>query len=136
VHLRGDSLPAHRARRAVPAGFVIGRSVHSAQEAREVAAAGGVDYLLLGTVFPSRSKPDAAPLGEAELARAVAAVSVPVLAIGGIDLERCAAVARTGAAGIAAIGLFGQDDSADPVTRLRDIVARVQEAFDTQRAVP
>ena len=43
VHLRGDSMPADRARRVAPAGFVIGRSVHAGGEAERVAADGGAD---------------------------------------------------------------------------------------------
>src|SRR5688500_10156368 len=49
VHLRADSIPARRARRIVPATFLIGRSVHSAAEGRQVEDEGGVDYLLFGT---------------------------------------------------------------------------------------
>lgn len=136
VHLRGDSFDALRVRALAPAGFVIGRSVHSAREAIAVDAAGGVDYLALGTVFASESKPGVAPLGEEELRKAAEATSVPVLPIGGISRDRLAQVARTGAAGIAAIGLFGQVTSEDLATRIGAIVAATRDAFDTFRAVP
>jgi len=104
VHLRGDSVPADAARRLAPAGFLIGRSVHGVDEA---VAAGNVDYLIAGTVFSTPLKPAEVPLlGLDGLAEVVQAVSVPVLAIGGITEERLDEVAATGAAGIAGIGLF------------------------------
>ena len=58
-------------------------------------------------MFPTVSKPDTtAWLGVDGLAAIVRAVSVPVLGIGGITPDRVAEVARSGAAGVAAIGLF------------------------------
>ena len=105
VHLRADSLPPSAARSIAPAGFLIGRSVHRLDEAVRVAL--DVDYLIAGTVFPTPSKPDGAPLlGVGGLASIAAAVRVPVLAIGGISIDRIGAVAEAGAAGVAAVGLF------------------------------
>ncbi|MEP7309913.1 MAG: thiamine phosphate synthase [Acidobacteriota bacterium] len=105
VHLRADSPAPRLVRRIVPDRFLVGRSVHQLEEAREHAAA--ADYLVAGTVFPTSSKPStAACLGAGGLEAIVRAVRVPVLAIGGIALDRVAAVAAAGAAGIAAIGLF------------------------------
>jgi thiamine-phosphate diphosphorylase len=105
VHLRGDSIPADGARSMAPAGFLIGRSVHSADEA--MLAARGADYVVAGTVFPTSSKPGLRQhLGLAGLAAIVRAVPVPVLAIGGVTVERIEAVASAGAAGVAAIGLL------------------------------
>jgi thiamine-phosphate diphosphorylase len=105
VHLRASSLVASRVRRVVPRGFLIGRSVHSNTEIRDACEDGAVDYLLFGTVFPSASKASGQPAaGTAALAAAVKAAEVPVLAIGGITMERIPQVAETGAAGAAAIG--------------------------------
>ncbi len=105
VHLKGTSPSAARVRALAPPGFLIGRSVHHLQEAREEAE--HVDYLVAGSVFPTVSKPDTtAWLGVDGLAAIVRAVSVPVLGIGGITPDRVADVARSGAAGVAAIGLF------------------------------
>ncbi|MCC7416012.1 MAG: thiamine phosphate synthase [Acidobacteria bacterium] len=105
VHLRSDSMPARAVREVTPAGFLVGRSVHGAADARD--AAGGVDFLLAGTVYPTTSKPAGAPLLGAAGLRAIAgATPVPVLAIGGVTIAALDAIARTGAAGIAAIGLF------------------------------
>ena len=104
VHLRHDSIPAEAVRTITPAAFLVGRSAHGVAEAQK---AGPVDYLVVGTVFPTPSKPDAtATLGLDGLADVVQAVAIPVLAIGGITRERLDEVAATGAAGVAAIGLF------------------------------
>ena len=109
VHLRSDSMEAIRVREIAPSAFVIGRSVHSVEEARAAERAGGLDYLLFGTVFASDSKPGVSPAGVERLADACAAVALPVLAIGGITAATCASAAGAGAAGFAAIGLFAND---------------------------
>jgi thiamine-phosphate pyrophosphorylase len=106
VHLRGDSMPAPRVRRVVPAGFVIGRSVHSVDETRAATALGGLDYLIFGTVFESASKPGLAPAGLGALAAVAGATILPVLAIGGVTSARIGEVMAAGAAGVAAIGMF------------------------------
>lgn len=140
VHLRSDSVPASAARRIVPAGFLIGRSVHSAAEA--VSAAADADYLIAGTVFPSASKtgPGDADrlLGAAGLADLVRAVRQPVLAIGGVTLDRLPEVAASGAAGFAAIGLFLSDDRRTPCRSgpFRAIVEAARARFDSMKTAP
>ncbi|MPZ19276.1 MAG: thiamine phosphate synthase [Luteitalea sp.] len=105
VHLRASSLAASRVRRVLPPGFLIGRSVHTTTEIRAACRDAAVDYLLFGMVFPSASKASGHPaVGIAALGAAVRASNVPVLAIGGITVERIPQVAEVGAAGVAAIG--------------------------------
>jgi thiamine-phosphate pyrophosphorylase len=106
VHLRGDSMPAARVRAMAPRAFLVGRSVHSRDEAVRAEAEGGLDYLLFGTVFETVSKPGIAAAGVTALADAAKATRLPVLAVGGITAARVAAVVEAGAAGFAAIGLF------------------------------
>jgi thiamine-phosphate pyrophosphorylase len=115
VHLRSDSIPAEAARGLAPDGFLVGRSVHGADDAIRVAT--HVDYLIAGTVFATASKPDADRLLGADGLRAiVAAVRVPVLAIGGVTVDRVETIAECGAAGVAGIGLFGDDRDLEAVT--------------------
>jgi thiamine-phosphate pyrophosphorylase len=106
VHLPGHGVPAARVRPNVPHGFLIGRSVHHASEAARVAEEGGLDYLVFGTVFATASKAGIAAAGVKGLAAAAEAVPLPVLAIGGVTLDRAPEVARSGAAGAAAIAMF------------------------------
>jgi len=138
VHLRGDSIATAEARRLAPAGFLVGRSVHSAAEA---AAAGDAHYLIAGTVFPSRSKDASQPLLGVDGLRAIVSSSpAPVLAIGGLTPEHFDAVAATGAAGIAAIGLFtGDADQAVGgcgAIDLREVVADARRRFDSVNTAP
>jgi thiamine-phosphate diphosphorylase len=135
VHLPADGAPPSRVRRMVPPGFIVGRSVHDPREAAQVAAEGGVDYLIFGTVFPTTSKPDVIAAGMSALRAAVYAAPAPVLAIGGVTIERFADIAGTGAAGFAAIGLFCEPGSDHPA-RLQIIVREAALAFDTPSAVP
>jgi thiamine-phosphate pyrophosphorylase len=128
VHLRGDSIAAAKARVIAPAGFLIGRSVHRADEA--VQAAPEVDYLIAGTVFPTSSKPGLDDLlGLAGLAAIARVVTVPVLAIGGVSMDRIGPVADAGAAGVAAIGLF-----VEPEARMADVVREARRRFDSARS--
>lgn len=109
VHLRGDSILPAQARRIAPREFLIGRSVHRLEDLPETESC---DYLIAGTVFPSRSKDPEAPLLGLEGLRAIVrAARVPVLAIGGITVDQFEKIAATGAAGVAGIGLFLRFDS-------------------------
>lgn len=121
VHLKSDAPSGSDVRRVVPAGFVVGRSVHSLGEATAGIHTGGYDYLLFGTVFPSRSKPDGhAVAGVEALHQVCKSVQVPVLAIGGMTEARAAQVAAAGASGIAAISLFAETgDIRATVSQLR-----------------
>lgn len=127
VHLRGDSVAASAVRRHAPAGFIVGRSVHSRDEAVAVEHAGGCDYLFFGMVFPSTSKPPGhSAQGVGALKEVCSSVRLPVLAIGGISVDRAPEIAAAGAAGIAAIGLFA---AAESVARTIEALRR---AFDTR----
>jgi thiamine-phosphate pyrophosphorylase len=128
VHLRSDSIPPAAARSIAGPAFLVGRSVHGLDEAVEHASA--VDYLIAGTVFPTDSKPTAdCLLGESGLNRLTKAVSVPVLAIGGVTVERVARIAATGASGVAGIGLFLPSASSS----MAEVVAAVRAGFDSVR---
>jgi thiamine-phosphate diphosphorylase len=130
VHLRADSIPVRAARRLAPKTFLVGRSVHSADEAR---AAGDADYLIAGTVFPSASKAGMTCwLGVDGLAAIVRAAAVPVLGIGGVTLDRLDDLAFAGAAGVAAIGMFIEKGT----ITCRDVVAAARLRFDSLRVAP
>jgi thiamine-phosphate pyrophosphorylase len=115
VHLGENGLPVGEAvqlieTRAPGTDFLAGVSCHSL-EAAKAAAAGAASYLFFGPVFATPSKAAfGAPQGVERLAEVCRAVSIPVLAIGGITLENSAACFAAGAAGVAAIRLF-QDSS-------------------------
>jgi thiamine-phosphate pyrophosphorylase len=100
VHLgRGDE----GAERALEAGLLLGLSAASVQEGRE-AEARGAGYVGAGPVWATPSKTDAdPPIGLDGLGEICAAVSIPVVAIGGIDASNARACIEAGAAGVAVI---------------------------------
>ncbi len=127
VHLPSGGLQPAAVRAHSAPGFLIGRSVHSVAEAATVTAEGGADFLVLGTVFPSASKPGVAPAGLAQVRTVAAATHLPVLAIGGITEATLGSLPGTGVAGVAAIGFL----TVDSVEEIRRRVRLVREAFDT-----
>ena len=141
VHLRADSVPVAAVRRAAPPGFLVGRSVHDWDEAGALEP--GADYLIAGSVWPTVSKPADHPLlGVDGLTRIVRTCGVPVLAIGGVTLDRVREVAESGAAGLAAIGLFIPPVGAADTTGgcragpLRDLARRARARYDDTRLLP
>jgi len=125
VHLGENSVPIEEARklgdsRIRSQDFLIGVSCHSVEAAR-AAARGGANYIFFGPIFATPSKAAfGAPQGLPRLAEVCRAVSLPVVAIGGITVEYVALCLSAGASGIAAIRLF-QDtqDLASLVKTLR-----------------
>jgi thiamine-phosphate pyrophosphorylase len=123
IHLGQNDLPlveVLKVRSTACAGsLVIGVSTHTLDQAKS-AAAGGADYIGYGPVFPTNTKSDADPVvGLVALQEAAAAVSIPVVAIGGITLDNVAAVARAGASAAAAIAAI--DSAADRILAGRSI---------------
>jgi thiamine-phosphate pyrophosphorylase len=111
VHLGEKSLPLAEAKRLTDSrsgsrDFLIGVSCHSLEDAKS-AAAGSADYIFFGPVFATPSKAAfGEPQGLERLAEVCRAVTIPVLAIGGVTLENSSACLAAGASGIAAIRLF------------------------------
>ncbi|HEV8601847.1 MAG TPA: thiamine phosphate synthase [Gaiellaceae bacterium] len=100
VHLGRDDPGAER---ALEAGLLLGRSAASVDEAR-VGKALGATYIGAGPVWETPSKPDADPaIGLEGLAEICEAVSIPVIAIGGIDATNAAECVAAGAAGVAVV---------------------------------
>ena len=111
VHLGSRSMPAEVARRLAPEGFLIGISCHSLTEALAAQAA-GADYILLGPIYETPSKLQyGPPLGIAKLREVTAQVTIPVIALGGIDVARVRVCRENGATGIAGIRIFQDCDS-------------------------
>jgi thiamine-phosphate pyrophosphorylase len=123
VHLGASDLPIGDARRLAPPGFIIGASVGSVDAALRAAAA-GADYVALSPTFETNSKDDAGPgHGLMTLSAIRAAVSLPLVAIGGITAANVADVIAAGADGVAVISAVVAHD--DVAAAARDLRARI-----------
>ena len=122
VHLGAQSMPLQAVRRVAPRPFIVGVSCHSLGEALD-AELGGADYLVLGPVFETPSKLGyGPPLGLEELRNVTSRISTPVLALGGITVERVRPCLEAGAAGIAGIRIFQDCESVQE--RVRELRAQ------------
>lgn len=126
VHLGAADIPLPEARSLSPPSFIIGASVGSVAGALRAEAA-GADYVALSPTFATGSKSDAGPgLGLSVLSAIRAAVSVPLIAIGGINAGNVADVIAAGADGVAVISaVVGVDDL---TAAARDLRARIAAA--------
>jgi len=118
VQLGARDLSVADARTVFPRGW-IGRSVHGVEESR-AGVDEGPDFLLLGSIFETPSHPGVPPLGLATLER-VAALGLPVIAIGGITAESASLVRDAGAWGVAAVRALWS--AADPYAAALSLLA-------------
>jgi thiamine-phosphate pyrophosphorylase len=111
VHVGQDDMPASLARRLIGKARILGVSAGNVEEARR-AAADGADYIGASPVFATATKPDAPPaMGVEGLRKMAGAVSIPVVAIGGMNVENAASILAAGAAGLAVVSaIVGADD--------------------------
>ncbi len=124
VHLPEAGLPVATARRLVGEGMLVGRSVHSLSEALR-AQEEGADYVVVGPIYPTPSHPGHAGAGPALVRQVAKALSIPVLAIGGIDEARVVEVVRAGAVGVAVISaILGREDAEEAARGLRRALDR------------
>lgn len=130
VHLPERSLPGKLARDVASAACIIGRSVHSV-EAAVTAEEEGADYVQVGTIFETASKPGRPAAGLTLMREIRDAVSIPIIAVGGIDAGNAAAVIAAGADGIAVIGAIMDAD--DPRQAARDLRGEIDAAYASCR---
>ena len=121
VHIGQDDVPCAEARRALGDQAIIGVTAKTLEQACK-AEAEGADYLGVGAVFPTSTKQDTWTIDHEMLRQICAAVSIPVVAIGGITADNARELAGSGIAGIAVVSaIFAQDDPAGAVKRLSKV---------------
>ena len=106
VHVGQRDMPPGQARQLLGPDAIIGLSVGTLEqvEAARALGEGGVDYLGVGPVWPTATKPDHdRPIGPEGVAAVAAASPWPVVAIGGISRDRAGALRHGGAAGVAVV---------------------------------
>jgi thiamine-phosphate pyrophosphorylase len=127
VHLGEEDLPVSEARRLAGPGLVIGASATTLDAARR-AAEEGADYLGVGPVFATPTKPEAAPIARGVLEAISREISLPIVAIGGINESNLAIPIREGADGIAVISALRQCPSPGEVAaRLKTAIAKAKK---------
>ncbi len=127
VHLGVDDLPLRDARMLAGAGFVIGYSPETDEQAAQ-ARREGADYLGVGPVFGTASKGDAGEaIGLETIRRRAMLAGIPVIGIGGITAATAGDVVRAGAVGVAVVGAILR--ARDPKCAARDLSAAVASAL-------
>lgn len=115
VHVGQRDLPASLVRALLP-GAIVGVSTNDADEARR-AVAQGATYVAVGSVFPTRTKATIRPADPDRVRQVRAAVDVPVVAIGGIDVSNVDLVIAAGADAAAVISAVCGADDPEAATR-------------------
>lgn len=126
VHIGQDDIPIDAARRLLPVDSIVGVSCHSEEDVLR-ARSSGVDYIAVGSVFPTAQKENPIVVGTRLVSWArEQSPGMPLVAIGGIDSSNVADVVSAGADAIALIGaVVGKEDVAGAA---QDMVARITQA--------
>lgn len=124
VHIGQSDMEYQKARQILGPDKIIGISAATLEEA-VAAEKAGADYIGVGAVFPTDTKADHTPVTLEALKQITDAVSIPVVAIGGINADNLTKLAGTGIDGISVISaIFGQPD---PGIATKELLARTKE---------
>ena len=119
LHVGQDDLPPQVVRHLWGEQKLVGVSAHSVAEA-QTAVAAGADYLGAGAMFATTTKTDTTCLALHELTAMTAAVSVPIVAIGGIKADNTALVMTSGCAGVAvSSAIMAAEDAKQAATAIK-----------------
>lgn len=125
VHLGQEDMDPAEARRILGPDAIIGVSAHNVAEAKAAVAA-GADYLGCGAMFATTTKTNVTALPKETLRAICAAVSVPVVAIGGISKQNLLSLAHCGEAGVALVSaIFAAEDIEEECRELRRLAAQL-----------
>lgn len=128
VHVGQSDMEAGDVREKLGPDKIIGVSAQTVEQAK-LAEAHGADYLGVGAVFATGSKDDAVEVGPQTLRDICQAVSIPVIAIGGISKENVSQLTGSGICGIAVISaIFAQKDVKAASKKLHDLTAEMVAA--------
>ena len=125
VHVGQSDMPAHEVRRRIGDGRILGVSVQTVEHA-VLAEREGADYLGVGAVFATSTKPDADTVSLTSLREICDAVTIPVVAIGGIGRDNARELSGSGISGIAVISaIFAQRDIKAAAKELAELAGKV-----------
>jgi len=123
VHLGQNDLPLPVARKLLPMDKILGGSVTTLEQAI-AAESEGADYIGVGSIYPTTSKETAKVIGLETLRQIRQAVTLPLVAIGGITKDNAAEVMAAGADSVAVISAVAQAKA--PEEAARQIVTRIE----------
>lgn len=131
VHLGQEDMSFSSARRILGKEKIIGISVETVEQALK-AVEGGADYLGIGPIYPTTTKPDAGKaLGIARLKEIRESVNIPIVAIGGINENNLEEVLRAGADGVAVISaIVSAPDITEACRKLKNKIDCIKEKFN------
>lgn len=110
VHVGQSDLPVSEIRKIVSNDFIIGATAKTVEQAQK-AEREGANYLGVGAVFPSPTKKEAVRISKEQLKEICDSVSIPAVAIGGINLSNMNEISGCGMNGVAVISaIFAADD--------------------------
>lgn len=125
IHVGQSDMNAGELRRLVGDEMIIGVSASTVDTAIE-AAANGADYIGTGSVFVTSTKDDADSVSRETLAEICASVSIPVVAIGGINRENILGLSGSGVSGAAVISaIFAQPDIETAASELLELSGKM-----------
>ncbi len=125
VHVGQEDICASEARQKIGRSMILGVSAGTAEIALEAEKC-GADYIGAGAVFSTSTKEDAGKISFCELKRICGSVSIPVVAIGGINEENIMELSGSGIAGVAVVSaIFAKDDAAASASKLLTLVEKM-----------
>ena len=110
VHVGQSDMPCDVTRRLIGEDKILGISAATVDEAKK-AEKDGADYIGTGAVFPTATKDDAPSVTKDELKEVVKSINIPVVAIGGINLENASQLNNTGIAGLSVVSAIMSSDN-------------------------
>ena len=102
VHVGQSDMPCDVTRKLIGENKILGVSAATIEEAKK-AQKDGADYIGTGAVFPTQTKDDAPSVTKQELKEIVESIDIPVVAIGGINLENAHELTNTGISGLSVV---------------------------------
>ena len=122
VHVGQDDESIEAVRTQVQRPIIVGKSTHSVKQAM-AAEREGADYIGLGPIFPTPTKPDYPPIGPSQIHEVGKCVSIPIFCIGGIKLENLKQVLAAGAKSVVIVsGLLRANDIVDYTRACKKLV--------------
>jgi len=132
VHLGQNDLPVEAARELLGPHALIGRSTHSLEQA-VAAERQGVDYLAVGPIFSTPTKPDYPAVGLALIPRVTARIRMPLVVIGGIDSRTLPSVLRAGTTCVAVVrAVCGAADPKGAARHLKQALRQFHRATSSR----